>query len=309
MYPKQLPDGSYITVHERLSPQHLLSHIKSELTLGTYLLNAKGQGRFAVLDADTPGCWQLLQNIAPLLFHEGVSSYLEASRRGGHLWFFFASSLPAVEIRQFAKGLMSAYHIPPEVELYPKQAELVTGPGSLIRLPFGIHHKTGKRYGFSTPMGKSLAPTLRDQLLYFVRPLTVSEAAFRAHQQRGVKEARERPVPSFQPLTKPVTVYDAVGQAPVSERIKRAITVRAFIDQFMPEVQLTEAGRGFCPFHEDHARSLGVSDERNFWRCFTEGCPGYSGATIIDLWILRRRKQGAEIGFTQAVKDLAKLLL
>ncbi len=309
MYPKQLPPGSYITVHERLSPEHLFAHLKGELTLGTYLLNVKGQGRFAVLDADTEAGWQLLREIAPRLFHERIPSYLEDSRRGGHLWLFFSAYLSAAEIRQFASGLMSAYHIPSEIELYPKQVELVTGPGSLIRLPFGIHHKTGRRYGFSTPMGKPLASTLRDQLSYFVRPLTVSAAAFRSYCQRGVEETRKTAAPSFQPLSKPVTVYEATGRAQVSEKIKAAISVRAFIEQFMPEVQLTEAGRGFCPFHDDHARSFGVNADRNFWRCFAEGCPGYSGATIIDLWMLWRSKRGTEIGFTQAVKELAELLL
>jgi hypothetical protein len=39
------------------------------------------------------------------------------------------------------------------VEPYPKHDQLAGGPGSLIRMPFGVHRLTGRRCGFYTAGG------------------------------------------------------------------------------------------------------------------------------------------------------------
>ena len=89
---------------------------------------AESHGRFMVLDADDAPGGRRLQALAQVLEQLGCPSYLEASRRGGHLWFFFDEPLPGKEIRRFGKGLLAYFNLP-DMELYPKQDKLGDRPG------------------------------------------------------------------------------------------------------------------------------------------------------------------------------------
>jgi hypothetical protein len=286
LYAKQLENGSYICIKKTLMQKHILAHLRGEITLGTYLLNAHSQARFVVIDADDEEQYGDMVRMAKELEDESVPSYLERSRRGGHLWFFFERPVWGVDARKFGKGLIVAHNLPKEIELYPKQDKLKEGPGSLIRLPFGIHRKDGKRYGFLHPRGGKLAPLLRDQIPLFFKPQTVPEAAFDEFSQWG----------STKPKTPEFTPAEAQGDT-LSQSIKAAVTVQGFVGQY---VELTAAGRGHCPFHDDQNSSFSVNEEENYWHCFA-GC---GGGSVIDFWI-----QYKELEFKEAIRELAGLLL
>lgn len=155
MYPRQLDTGQYVTIHEPLNTGLIFDHLRGSITLGTYLLDSRSNGRYFVLDADDEADWRRLTGIAEAFRARGEGSYLERSRRGGHLFGFLPRPMQGREIRAFGRGLASFYGIQ-GVEFFPKQDELTDGPGSLIRLPFGIHRKTGGRYGFYLPDGTAL---------------------------------------------------------------------------------------------------------------------------------------------------------
>lgn len=286
MYPRQFDnDRPYFTVAEPMHVGLLQQHLRGELTLGTYLLNPGSKARFLVLDADNLQQWRQLQTLAQSLAAEGVTGYLERSRQGGHLWLFFESWQPGRVVRQFGKGLLQAHDIG-QLELYPKQDELKDGPGALIRMPFGVHQVTGKRYGFYTATGRPLAPTLREQLLRLGAAETVPAWFLDEYQSRAPA-----------PAQKPVFERVAVPGEHVSDRIKAALPVRDFVGRF---VELSNSGRGYCPFHEDTRPSFGVNDKRNYWSCFA-GC---GGGSIIDFWMLYR---GCD--FATAITELAEMLL
>ena len=138
LYAHQVDDGSYVCVHELLNVGLLFGHLRSEITLGTYLLNQEGRARFLVLDADDAQGWERLGCLARVLAGEGIPAYLERSRRGGHLWLFLVQAVAGSEARAFGLGLLRAHQVE-EVELFSKQDGLAEGPGSLIRMPFGVH--------------------------------------------------------------------------------------------------------------------------------------------------------------------------
>ena len=140
-----MPSGSYVCVHEPLNVGHLPGHLRGEITLGAHLLEQKSRARFLVLDADDAQAWERLGYLARVLAEEGVPTYVERSRRGGHLWLFLGPAVAGHEVRAFGKGLLAAHRIE-GVELYPKQDQLADGPGSLIRMPFGLHRLTGRGY-------------------------------------------------------------------------------------------------------------------------------------------------------------------
>jgi hypothetical protein len=143
-YALQLSDGRYIRMRTDLTYEILFWHLEGRQTLGTYLINEFNQCSFAVFDSDAPTGLLDLAAIQMNLMTNGIPSYLELSRRGAHLWVFFASPI--------SPGLVRAWLLPfcpTGVEFYPKQDQAnVSHPGSLIRLPLGVHVRSGERYPY-----------------------------------------------------------------------------------------------------------------------------------------------------------------
>ena len=258
------------------------------MTLGTYLLDEQSRARFIVMDADDAHQWQRLGRLASALAQEDIPAYLEGSRRGGHLWLFLAQPVSGRDARAFGQGLLDAHKVE-DIELFPKQDQLTSGPGALIRMPFGVHRVSGRRYGFYTPDGSPLAPTIRQQISTLRAPETVSEAAFERFRSFVPPQPKPR-------LRRP-------REAPrrtLSERIKASVTVLKFVSQYVDLKPTGSGALGLCPFHDDHNPSFGVNDEENYWHCFA-GC---GGGSVIDFWMKWR---GCE--FTKAVKELVDILL
>jgi len=268
---------------------HLFDHLWGEITpTGAYLLDQKNQARFLVLDADNAQAWERLGQLARELAGEDVPSYLEKSRRGGHFWLFMAQAVPGREARAFGQGLLAAHSVKGS-GLFPKQDQMAAGPGSLIRMPFGVHRLTGRRYGFYTADGSPLAPTTRGQICALKAPETVPEAAFEAYR-------------SFVPPRPAAACLEPLEAATgtVSERIKAKVSVLEFVSQYV-ELKPTASGAiGLCPFHDDHRPSFGVNAEGNYWNCWA-GC---GGGSVIDFW-----QRWRKCDFTTAIRELAKMVL
>ena len=288
---RQLDDGRYICIRQQLKPEHLVKHMAGEITLGTYLLDENSAARFIVFDADDDQRFGRLKRMAQMLTVERTPSYLEASRRGGHLWLFFADPIPGKLARDFGKGLMAVHGVE-GVELYPKQDQLGKGPGSLIRGPFGVHRLTKQRYGFLNLDSQPLAGSTEEQIRIVTHPRTVSLEAIGAYA--SMQKKKRRNLDSELPKRRKETL---------SNRIKSAVTVMEFIGRHV-ELKPTETGAlGLCPFHDDQHPSLGVNSEKNYWHCFA-GC---GGGSIIDFWMKWRLKQGLDASFVATITELADM--
>lgn len=292
-YPIQRHDGSYLAIQSQLTMELVESHLRGKITIGTYALDQENRAKWLCFDADDESDWQGLRTLAEDLDHEDVPSYREPSRRGGHLWMFFPSPLAGADVRRFGKYLLNSHNLK-TAELYPKQDELRTGPGSLVRLPFGIHRKSGRRYHFVTPTGEPLAPTIREQLAILAHPLVVPKSYLETTLANAPEAKPMFPTPCFNKQGK------VEGKTP-SERIKNTISVYDFVSQY---VDLDQNGRGLCPFHDDHRASFGVNESQNFWHCFA-GC---GGGSVIDFWDRWRALHGHSDDFTETITDLIQLL-
>jgi len=290
LYARQLDNGRYVCVREPLTQAHLEAHLQGDITLGTYMLDADSNGRFLVLDADDAPDWRRLQGISKVLENMDTESYLERSRRGGHLWLFFEEAVPGQEIREFGQGLINHFTIN-SVELFPKQNQLKTGPGSLVRLPFGVHRRTGKRYGFYDIQGRPLAPALSWQIMVLEDRETVPTPVF--ERFRGVGSMKSEPK-EFDGVERPnqARIEKGNGLLP-SEQIKASISVRELVSQF---VELSPSGAGICPFHDDHNPSFNVNDDEEYWFCFT--CD--KGGSVIDFWMALK-----DCDFKTAIRELS----
>ena len=285
LYPRQMDDGSYLCIRKPLKTWHLKQHLAGELTLGAYVLSQESQTHFVVFDADDEDELSRLTAMARILQVHQVPGYLESSRRGGHLWLFFSHPVSGEDAQAFGNGLRIAHNLD-DIEFFPKQSRLQTGPGSLVRLPFGVHRKTSQRYGFVTVEGEPMGPTLLDQIQLLSSPQRVSEAVSEAYRNLVTKSVRK---PIFRPVETP--------EGTLSQRIKASATVVDFVGQF---VELASNGRGRCPFHDDRHSSFSVNADQNYWHCFA-GC---GGGSLIDFWMKYQ-----DCDFTAAVRELAGMLL
>jgi hypothetical protein len=300
-YPLQIANGTYIQVKNPLNLSHVLKHLTnthyrlSPLTIGAYALDIENRAKWVCFDADGDEQWNKLTQLAQALHKEGVIPYLEPSRRGGHLWLF-TPLLSGEVVRQFAKNLLTWGNIAGDklIEIYPKQTTLKDGMGSFVRLPFGVHLKTGKVYHFVDIDGNPLAPTIRDQIKLLGNPEHVPELFI----QKITSINEDMPVSLSSKFEKRVIF----SHSPLSESLKSAISVFDFVSKY---VSLDTQGRGLCPFHEDHMRSFAVNQRGNYWHCFA-GC---GGGSLIDFWMKWRESHGQSGDFTETVTELREMLL
>ncbi len=241
----QLADGRYTRVGTDLTYETLFWHLEGRQTLGTYVINELNQCSFAVFDSDASTGLSDLATVQINLIANDIPSYLEQSRRGAHLWVFFAEPTSAALVRAWLLPFC-----PVGVEFYPKQeAANFEHPGSLIRLPLGVHLRSGERYPFVAHVDGQALPlfsSVVEALGWFgtVERAMVPSASTLLLQGRNARQATPHNI-SFkkhEPTTMvvvPSTIGDwCLGQDPL-EVIGRSLA-------------LDEKGMGCCPFGWHH---------------------------------------------------------
>ncbi len=246
-YALQQETGRYLRAGRPLTYETLRLHLLGKHTLGTYVIDEQGTCRFAVFDADSDDGIEVLAAVQARLQTDGVISYLEASRRGAHLWVFLSRLLPASQLRRWLLP-----YCPVGVEFYPKQDEGV-GYGSLIRLPLGVHRLSHCRYWFFSWLPDS---QLR------VHPLARSLL----ESLSWLSTVRRAEVPETVPISKPVSDQQA-GADPHPSLAKSVTTATPFTRETIRAwcisqdplrvigryIHLDRRGLGCCPFGEHHS--------------------------------------------------------
>ena len=75
-------------------------HLAGELTIGIYAINPATQRcKWMAIDADYKTALEDLIKVQRQLQDDGIEAALEKSKRGGHLWIFFETSVLAREAR------------------------------------------------------------------------------------------------------------------------------------------------------------------------------------------------------------------
>lgn len=161
-------DGGYTPVREPLTVAAVKNHLLGNITVGAYpvrldntvtffafdvdirkaaLTRARGSLTEArrIKDAVAREAERLLGELAAL----GLPALLEDSGyKGRHLWVFLETPEDAAVARQFGGLFLRAFPLESpdlQMEFFPKQASTGAGIGNLIKLPLGIHRRTGRR--------------------------------------------------------------------------------------------------------------------------------------------------------------------
>jgi tetratricopeptide (TPR) repeat protein len=179
VYAKQWvsPTGEtgYTPVHEAFTAEVARNHILGNVTVGLYPVRLDGMVLFTAFDVDIAKsvyqtaqgddrrmkvllarCHAVACRIADIAASGGIPVLLEDSgNKGRHVWILLEKPAPARLALQYARAVISLLGRPfPEihVECFPKQGFLRPGSlGNLIKLPLGVHRRTGRPSKFLLP--------------------------------------------------------------------------------------------------------------------------------------------------------------
>lgn len=158
-----------------LNAELVTRHLKGEETYGAYIITPQNTCKFAVIDFDVdtltarqsitkPGdrkakeklnealiavqavVRDVLKNASEKLMIDRGQMLVERSgSKGYHIWLFFAEPVEAVKAWRLTRVLSGELGLD-KVEMFPvQQSADDEHPGSLIKLPMGIHKKTNER--------------------------------------------------------------------------------------------------------------------------------------------------------------------
>lgn len=141
--------------------------------------------------------WADVRRVRAALEALKLPAYLEDSGyKGCHVWVFFSEPVSAAHVRRFASGFVRRFGPASETlhwEIFPKQDAVAPDQlGNLIKIPLGIHRKSGRRALFVDADGAAYA----DQPAFLKGVRRVDRHGFRdAVARLAGREAGEAPAP------------------------------------------------------------------------------------------------------------------
>jgi DNA-binding transcriptional regulator YhcF (GntR family) len=207
-YAIQQADGTYRRVSGELTCEHIRRHLRGEITLGVYATSQESLSRWICFDFDgDDGPAEASKLLDYLLSKDAYKNAVMLEDTGGrdgkgrHLWIFFAPT-PAKYLKWLAQQLLKKAGVTCDVEIFPKTTEITPDSpyGSLVRLPFGIHRKTGN-------WSKMLYPQLVEDFLK-LEPVVIPEEILKQIEDEINKDepaAIEKVEAAFPTNVKPVS--------------------------------------------------------------------------------------------------------
>lgn len=160
-YATQCEDGSYRSLRGQITQELIEDHIGGKITLACYPLldNRCTLGCFDIDysrehnfgDNERNIIKEVVKQIVIILNDLVIRQqqiYGEWSgSRGFHLWLFFREPVQASFVRQMFNICLGKVTLPEnvDIEIYPKQDATREGVGNCIKVPFGIHRRTGNQ--------------------------------------------------------------------------------------------------------------------------------------------------------------------
>lgn len=240
--------------HEYLTPEKVAHAFNGGPAVSGFPIAADGLTHIAAIDFDSDDGMELGQRLRAAMSRYGVTAYLEASRRGCHLWVLLDRRISAKAVRRALRGFLQDAMIDedPKIELRPAFDEPKLS--GTLRFPTMPHPKTGVRY----PMLGSDDQPLPGKLSALLLAMDWSPAAaFEDRSMRYVPPASQLPADYLPPKM-------LREDGPVES--VTALLFELFGLHSAP-------GRSVrCPFHDDRAPSLSISrDDERAW-CKSPAC-------------------------------------
>jgi hypothetical protein len=229
VFAQQQKDGAYLPVRRALTNEDIEEHLAGLWSIGAYVIDPEGRldadattlnpntVSYIVFDLDTysPEAYEWLvecleelarsvDEVSPL--HPLTQfPYLLMENSGGkgfHAWLFLSEPLPAARVRAWvARDFLPIWNERADgfdgtpLEIFPKQDAVPEGGfGNLIKLPLGVHAKSGKRSAFITHQGWANSVDTVERLdVSLIPEVPASKAARRSdgslHRSDGSRHA------------------------------------------------------------------------------------------------------------------------
>ena len=244
VYARQWIDGDgktgYVPVREPLTESVMQAHVRGDVTVGVYPVGQDGTVRFLAIDLDIQKVALEQARENPVMKEAMKTQVLKDVRRlcagfaalklpvvledsghkGCHVWLFFAEPVRAVHARKFAQAFVKRFGPPSEHvqwEIFPKQDDVSEGElGNLIKLPLGIHKKTGQRGVFVDIEGQPIAK--QGEVLKRIQPISLSDfkeavARLTGRETGSVAPLQKEDLAEQFPELKPILSGCAVARA------------------------------------------------------------------------------------------------
>ena len=169
-YAVQGENGSYYPMREKLTPAVLRQHLEGKRTVGTYTLRSS-LCKTLVFDVDKEENLSAARGdawgIASCLCNDfGIpAKYIGvefSGNKGFHVWLVFAQYVSAADARKLGRAVLALTEL--DCEVFPKQ-DSTKDLGNLVKLPGGVHRKTGTPNDFITNFPKGLPTSEFDEVV------------------------------------------------------------------------------------------------------------------------------------------------
>lgn len=209
------PNGriGYRPVREHFEKEALKAHLDGEITAGIYPLRLDGTVKWIAFDIDVSKHFlnsataeeikykfeemkAVVTRLRERLNSLGIEPLVEDSgHKGYHLWCFFHEPVAARIARRIANIIIAKVDIKSaefvSVEVFPKQSAVGEGGiGNLIKIPLGIHKKTGRRCVLVDPVNFTEIENYEAAISAagYV-PVKIVDAVLRFDEKRAAEEA------------------------------------------------------------------------------------------------------------------------
>ena len=198
------------------------------------------------------------------------------------------ASLATGVVQSVLDSLYGSRQLPQVLEVYPDHTEL----GHAVRMPLGIHRRTGQRYPFLDQDGKPI--DLED--LPAAMAFALAQPAIRPEQLRAVAahlDASFRPGGASPAASSPSSVpLPSSTTSAVIRWVDAQVNLVDLLEELAPATDMRLAGQGYlgwCPFHDDQAPdangdpgtpSFYVVHNTRYgwsWRCLSTNCAHSEG--------------------------------
>ncbi len=291
-YCLQHEGGRYVRVRQALTDDVLAGHLAGDITIAVDSLGVDGMTRWGVCDADANDGLVMLAQVQHISTGWGLVTWLEQSRRGGHLWLPCATPQPAAAVRRILYAACDRVGV--TVEVYPDRDVLSKGAAvsQPVRVPLGIHRVTGQRYPFVDALGRPLHRDGMGNALAWLLGQPVNHTAAIQSALHILGESVPIVAPVTAPARRSVThslhlpkvggarwgVIAWVNRQPLP-------TVIALTRSDVALRPTHVAFNGWCPFHDDNegdgaSPSLYVWCDPEYgwhWRCLSTRCGAHQG--------------------------------
>lgn len=268
-------ESGYTPVREPFTLSVAKNHLIGNLTVGLYQLRIDNTLLFIAFDLDIPKS-MLTQVIsdkrkwdsAVTMVHKAacaiantcasleIPAYIEDSgHKGRHVWIFLDDPVPAKTAKNLARFILSKTEGIPtqiQVEVFPKQTFVKEdGLGNLIKIPLGIHKKTGRRSLFLDGDGKpfprqlsflktvkkyareALFETLasrNDEILQKAEGSDTDSAPFDLDDGKGNHQERKQIIKPLH-LSRPLEEYDSERDHQLQVLLVRCPVIRHLVEK------------------------------------------------------------------------------